>query len=68
VSYFNKEIVIINVDGTNYKNITNTTCREFYPRWSPDGEKILFMTTCESVSDIFTMNVDGTNRKRITWP
>ena len=38
------------------------------PSWSPDGEKIVFITHYdgEKYNDVFIINVDGSNLKRLT--
>src|SRR3989304_253551 len=36
----NNEIYIMDVDGSNQKNITNNKASDEYPAWSPDGKKI----------------------------
>jgi serine/threonine protein kinase len=36
----NAEIYIMNSDGSEQRNLTNSPENEYYPRWSPDGTKI----------------------------
>jgi hypothetical protein len=55
------DIWVMNADGTNPRNLTNTSdIDEFTPAWSPDGTRIAF------ISDAFTqtltiMAADGSN-------
>ncbi len=45
------DIYIVNADGTNFQNITNSPTYDFWPAWSPDGTKLAFVSdrlTCPS--------------------
>ena len=37
------------------------------PAWSPDGNKIAFVSYKEGERDIYVMNADGTGRTRLTF-
>jgi TolB protein len=51
------ELCIINIDGTNFKNIySSPDYRIFSPQYSHDGLKIIF----EMNQDIYSVNTDGT--------
>lgn len=53
---------IMNSDGSNLKPLTSfTTVGVYNPQWSPDGSKIVFVST-----NIWVMNSDGSNLKAIT--
>ncbi|MDD3819249.1 MAG: hypothetical protein PHG41_05395 [Actinomycetota bacterium] len=60
------DIYIMNGDGTNRTNITNTPDEgEFNPCFSPDGTKIAF--DCDGTyQQIYIMNTDGSGRTRLT--
>ena len=36
------DIVVVNRDGTNQRDLTNDAAFDRYPRWSPDGKRIAF--------------------------
>src|SRR6185503_764601 len=36
------------------------------PNWSPDGEKIVFVSSRNGTRDIYVMNADGTGQTRLT--
>ena len=66
----NREIYVMNVDGTNQVRLTDNTVVDDHPTWSPDGTKIAFVSeTVPRPSGswaIFLMNADGTNKVEIT--
>lgn len=61
--YYGWEICTMVTDGTNSKNITNSTAMDLHPTWSPDGTKIAFESTREwhDRSSIYVMDADGNN-------
>lgn len=62
------EIVIMDSTGQNPNRLTYNNNWDFYPRFSPDGNKILFTQQHEAVVNyqLFTVNVDGSGKQRIT--
>jgi Tol biopolymer transport system component len=60
------DIFTMNADGTGQTNLTNTpgpeAVAEYYPSWSPDGSKIVFMM----FQEIYVMNADGTAQTNLT--
>ena len=68
------EIYVMNDDGSNVRQLTNTPVSEYNPSWSPEGKYILFRRnlgpTVEQPNaqqlDIFIMDADGSNEKRLT--
>jgi len=63
-------IFTINSDGTDMKDmlLNSGVSSGGNPSWSPDGEKIVFITHYdgEKYNDVFIINVDGSNLKRLT--
>jgi Tol biopolymer transport system component len=55
-----EEICSLQIDGGNFRRLTNNTVMDTYPCWSPDGEKIAFLSFGETL-DIYVMNSDGSN-------
>ena len=63
----NREIYAMNADGSNQTNLTNNPSNDFWPRWSPDGQQMVFVSTRESNNvDIYVMNADGSGVTRLT--
>ena len=66
----NWEIFVINADGSNPVNLTQTPKeQEHYPQVSPDGTKICFVADegegRETVRSLYVMDVDGRNKKKL---
>ncbi len=59
------KIFVMNVDGSSQTELTSTT-GNFEPRFSPDGSKIVFMSSRDLNEEIYIMNADGTNQTRLT--
>ncbi len=61
------DIVIVNRDGTNQRDLTNDAAFDRYPRWSPDGKRIAFASDRSGVYEIWTIDADGTNLRQLTF-
>jgi Tol biopolymer transport system component len=58
----------MNADGSNQTRLTNNPGGDdAFPRWSPDGKKIVFVSGHgEGNYEIYLMNSDGSDRTRLT--
>ncbi len=66
----NWELCLMNADGSNQVNLTNTPdSDEMYPHSAPDGKKISFvadeMVGGRKVRNVYYMNLDGTGRVKV---
>jgi Tol biopolymer transport system component len=61
----NKQIYVMNADGSAQTRLTNGEADTF-PALSPDGTKIAFTRVVAGVSQIFVMNVDGSDQTPLT--
>lgn len=61
------DIVVVNRDGSNWRDITNDLYFDRYPRWSPDGSQIAFASDRSGSFEIWIANNDGTNLRQITF-
>lgn len=62
----NNDLWIIETNGGDAKQLTNTPFSESNARWRPDGKKIGFLSTESGTSQLWEMNADGTEKKQIS--
>ena len=62
----NREIFVMNADGTNQLQLTENPADDTEPTWSPDGKKIAFATNRDGNYEIYVMNAYGDGQKRLT--
>lgn len=63
----NKEVYVMNADGSAVLRLTNTLENDDSPAWASDGTKIIFRSErerecCDPVAQIWIMNSDGSNQ------
>jgi Tol biopolymer transport system component len=66
------EIYALRPDGSEMRQLTSNTVLDADPDWSPDGNRIAFVSAPDSVpgapvrrADIFVMNGDGSGARRL---
>ena len=63
----NREIYVMNSDGTNQVRLTNNPGADDFPAWSPDGLRLAFLSQNSDGSYVIKlMNADGTGQKELT--
>ena len=62
----NYDIFIMNDDGTNKENLTNTLSYEKYPQFSPDGSFIIYQGWQKGKMEIFFLGLLDKNNVNIT--
>ena len=63
------DIFVMNTDGTNPVRLTEDARINFFPNWSPNGKRIVFVRAMRDVPtayDIYVMNADGTGLVNLT--
>jgi TolB protein len=65
------EIMVMDADGSNQRQVTHIGGANFAPYWHPSGEKVLFASNHLDPSgrnfDVFMVNLDGTGLEQITF-
>lgn len=62
----NREVFVMNADGTDNRQITHTPFQENEVTWATDGSKLLFLSNDNGSSQLYEMNPDGSGRKQIS--
>ncbi len=63
----NAEIYLMNVDGSDLKQLTQTAKSEFNPQWNPNKKRIGFLRGTDDMGpQLFEMDIDGKNEKQIS--
>ena len=62
----NSEIYVMDADGSNKKRLTQHVEDDWVPRWSPDSQRIAFLSARNSPNAIYIMDADGSNKRRLT--
>ena len=60
------DIWVMDADGSNQTNITNTSAADRLPAWSPDGTKIVFASIRSGSWRVWVMDADGSNKTNLT--
>ena len=60
------EIYVMDADGGNQQNLTNSPDADRAPSWSPDGNRIAFMSDRTGDYEIYVMDADGTNQQNLS--
>ena len=62
----NRELFVMNLDGSDKKQITHTPHSEQNAVWIAGGQQIAFLSAESGSSQLWVMNADGTQRTRIS--
>lgn len=61
VTAINSEIMAMDPDGTNIRNLSRDPWFDGWPSWSPDGRQIAFSSNRSDVYQVYVMDADGSN-------
>ena len=62
----NREIYVMNADGSGVTRLTDNDAIDSGPAWSPDGRRIAFSSTRDGRFEVYVMNADGSGVTRLT--
>ncbi|MDH5506486.1 MAG: DPP IV N-terminal domain-containing protein [Anaerolineae bacterium] len=63
----NREIYVMNVDGSHVKRLTNHPGDDFAPKWSPTRNWIAFTSDRSGNDDIYVLRLDSGKLTRVTY-
>jgi hypothetical protein len=61
-----RDILVMNADGTGVVDVSNDEGTDFAPAWSPDGDSLAFRNDRTGNFEIFVMNADGSDQTNLT--
>jgi serine/threonine protein kinase/WD40 repeat protein len=61
------DIVVVNRDGSNWRDLTDDIFFDRYPRWSPDGKRIAFASDRGGRYEIWLLDADSANFRQLTF-
>jgi Tol biopolymer transport system component len=61
-----QDVLIANADGSGLRRLTDDPYRDRFPRWSPDGTRLLFYSDRGGNYEVWTIDADGSGLKRQT--
>ena len=56
----------MDANGGNLQRLTENRVYDWSPSWSPDGERIAFMSHRDGNREIYVMDADGGNQQNLT--
>lgn len=62
----NREIYLMNSDGSGLLRLTANAAIDGDPEWSPDGQRIVFASDRDGNHEVYVMNADGSDQTRLT--
>ena len=62
----NYEIYVMDSNGGNQVRLTDDPAVDWYPTWSPDGDRIAFVSDRDSIFRIYVMDSDGRKLMQLT--
>ena len=61
-----REIYVMDSDGTNPIRLTHNKEQDRFPSWSHDGRKISFWSNRDGNAEIYAMDPNGSNQTNLT--
>jgi len=61
------DLVTVSRDGTDWHDVTNDEPFDRYVRWSPDGNRLAFISDRDGGGQAWISDSDGSNRRQLTF-
>jgi Tol biopolymer transport system component len=61
-----EDILLVRMDGSGFRHLTNDVFKDRRPRWSPDGHAINFISDRGKKYEIWTIRPDGSGLAQLT--
>jgi Tol biopolymer transport system component len=61
-----EDLALSGPDGSDPRRLTDDAAADRVPRWSPDGERLAFLSDRSGTMEIWTIRPDGTGLERLT--
>lgn len=62
----NSELFVMNVDGTDKRQLTRSPYRESSAKWMSDSKTVAFLSNESGSSQVWKINADGKGKKQLT--
>ena len=62
----NRELFVMNVDGSEKTQLTKTPQNEFNAIWHPDGKRIVYLSSASGELQAWEMKADGSGKTQIS--
>ena len=66
IDHRSSEVEVMNADGSKLRTLTRDAAGDGNLAWSPDGQKIAFVSRRDANLEIYVMNADGSRQRRLT--
>ena len=61
-----RHVYVMRTNGTEQRDLTPDNHRHYWPRWSPDGQRIAFSSRRTGDYELWIMNRDGSGQRQLT--